>query len=87
MPHESVSRSEKEMNFGWAQANPELFIRSVMAFQAEFPITDWRHHVDLSRAYSMKLIAVRREATFGSTMDYVMAENSKLYLHEIGIDC
>lgn len=86
MAHESVSRSEKEMNFGWAQANPELFVRSVMAFQAEFPITDWRHHVDLSRNHFMKLIAVRRDTPFDSTTDYVMAEDSKLYLKEIGLD-
>ena len=86
MPHESVTRSEKEMNFGWAQANPELFVRSVMAFQTEFPITDWQHHVDLSRAHFMKLIAVRRAKPFDSTTDYVMAEDSKLYLKEIGYD-
>lgn len=87
MPHPSVSRAEKEMNFGWAQANPALFVQSVMGFQNEYPITDWRHHVDLSRNHFMKLIAVRRDKPFDSTTDYIMAEDSKLYLHEIGMDC
>lgn len=75
------------MNFGWAVANPELFVRSVMDFQTEYPITDWEHRVDLSRNHFMKLIAVRRDKPFDSVTDYIMAGDSKLYLHEIGMDC
>lgn len=87
MPHKSVSRAEKEMNFGWAVANPELFVRSVMDFQTEYPITDWEHRVDLSHNHFMKLIAVRRDKPFGSVTYYIIAGDSKLYLHEIGMDC
>ena len=85
MAHESVTRSEKEMSMGWAQANPALFVTSIKDFQTEFPITDWKHFVDLSRQHFMKLIAVRRDKPFDSVTDYVMED--KLYLHEIGMDC
>lgn len=86
MAHASVTRSEKEMNFGWARANPALFVQSVMTFQAEFPVTDWQHHVDLSRNHFVTLIAVRRDKPFDSVTDYIMADDSKLYLKETGYD-
>lgn len=85
MPHDSVTRTEREMSLGWAAANPALFVQSIKTFQTECPITHWRHHVDLSREHFMKLIAVRRDKPFASVTDYVMED--KLYLREIGMDC
>lgn len=82
--HENVTRSETEINLGWAEANPELFVQSVKGFQAKAPITHWRHFVDLSREHYIKLIAVRRDQPFDSVTDYVMEE--KLYLRESGYD-
>lgn len=81
---DSVSRSETEFNLNWAQANPELFVQAVQAFQKKAPITHWRHYVDLSRASFMTLIADRREKPFDSVTDYVMED--KLYLKETGYD-
>ena len=83
MPHESVTRAEREMSMGWAKANPALFIQSVEDFKNDYPITDWRHYVDLSRNHHMKLIAVRRAEPFASVEDYVMARG---YLTETGYD-
>lgn len=84
MPHDSVTRTEREMSLGWATANPALFVQSIKDFQSEAPITDWRHYVDLSRNHFMKLIAVRRDKPFDSVTDYVM--DDKLYLRETGYD-
>lgn len=53
----------------------------------EYPITDWEHRVDLSHNHFMKLIAVRRDKPFDSVTYYIIAGDSKLYLHEIGMDC
>lgn len=82
MPHDSVSRADRDMSLNWATANPELFVQSVKDFQNEYPITHWQHHVDLSRQHFMKLIAVRRAKPFDSVTDYVM--DDKLYLKETG---
>lgn len=84
MPHESVTRTEREMNLNWAKANPALFVQSFIDFQSETPITDWQHFVDLSRPAFIKLIAVRRKEPFNTVTDYVMAD--KVYLRETGYD-
>jgi hypothetical protein len=80
--HDNVTRSETEINLGWAEANPELFVRSVKTFQHRAPITHWQHYIDLSREHFMKLIAVRREQPFDSVTDYVMHDTA--YLRETG---
>lgn len=82
VPTPETSRIETEMSLGWAQANPALFVASVKAFQTNHPITDWRHHVDLSREHMMTLIAVRRDKPFASVTDYVMHPSA--YLNETG---
>jgi hypothetical protein len=82
--HDNVTRSETEINLGWAAANPELFVRSVKRFQAVAPITHWQHRIDLSREHYMKLIAVRRKEPFDSVADYVTHPTA--YLRESGYD-
>lgn len=86
MPHASVSRTEREFNEGWAKANQALFANYVFAFQAETPITEWQHFVDLSRPGFMKLIAVRREKPFASIQEYLAAGrvDGGTYLKEVG---
>lgn len=84
MPTPETSRVDTEMSLGWATANPALFVEAVKRFQDRHPIYEWKHHVDLSREHTMRLIAVRREVPFASTTDYVMDE--KAYLRETGYD-
>ncbi len=70
-PSVFVSRSETEMNRGWATANPELFSARVWRFQEEFPIDDWKHTMDMSRNGTIKLIAIRREVPYDVERDYL----------------
>lgn len=67
----TISRTEREMNFCWANNNPALFVQSVEEFQREHPITHWRHHVDLTRVGFIALIAVRRPEPFASVQEYL----------------
>lgn len=82
--HENAARFETEFNMNWAKANTELFVERVLQFQARAPITEWAHHVDLSRQHYMKLIAVRRDQPFDSVTDYVTHPTA--YLRETGYD-
>ena len=63
MPNDcpSIARRETEYSLLWAQANPDLFVASVMQFQADNPAADWAHTVDLGRRNFLTLIATRRE--------------------------
>lgn len=79
---DNVSRIETEMNSGWAEQVPHLFVQSVFAFQKKTPITHWRHFVDLSREGYITIIAQRREKPFDSIKDYLA--DDKLYLRETG---
>ncbi len=86
MPHDNVSRTEREVNFGWANNNPELFVATVKDFQKETPVTEWRHHIDLSRPGYVTLIATRRRKPFDNIKDYLANGSSegRTYLSEIG---
>jgi len=86
MPHDSVTRTETEMNKGWAEANPELFVRSVFDFQANTPVTHWRHFVDLGRPGYVTLIAVRRDKPFADRSAYLAdgARDGLTFLKETG---
>ena len=57
-----VSRTETEMNLGWAESNPELFVQAVKAFQAKTPAAQWTHRIDLSRVGFVTLTAIRRDS-------------------------
>lgn len=81
MPHANITRSEREVSMGWAEANPSLFVATVQSFKRECPVTEWKHFVDLSRTHHMKLIAVRRDTPFETVADYVL---SPAYLTEGG---
>ena len=56
-----ITRSDIQMNLGWARNNPGLFVEKVIGFQEEFPVTDWRHEIDLSQKATVILTAHRRE--------------------------
>ena len=88
MPHASVTRTEREFNEGWAKANQALFVNYVFSFQAEAPIEEWQHFVDLSRPGFMKLIAVRRAKPFKDRAEYLAdgRVDGGTYLKEIGYD-
>lgn len=81
--HENVARVEREMNFNWGKANPDLFLQSVVDFSRDYPVTEWIHRVDLSKGYTIKLIAHRRRQPFDSVTDYVMDPTA--YLTETGM--
>jgi hypothetical protein len=80
---ENVTRTETEMNFGWAQQVPHLFVKSIQSFQKKTPITHWRHFIDLSRDGFITLIAQRRETPFDSVTEYLA--DDKRYLREVGV--
>jgi len=68
-----VSRSERQLNRGWAEANPELFTRYVFDFFTAYPATEWRHHIDLHRGKGQVVfIANRREEPFVAERDYLI---------------
>lgn len=46
-------------------------------------MTEWIHRVDLSKGYTIKLIAHRRSQPFDSVTDYVMDPTA--YLTETGM--
>lgn len=79
---DNVTRIEIEMNLGWAQDVPHLFVQSIAEFQNKTPITHWRHYVDLGRNGFISLMAERREKPFDSVKDYLA--DDKRYLREIG---
>lgn len=86
MPHDSVTRTEREVNFAWATNHPELFVTTFKNFQDETPVTHWRHHIDLGRPGYVKLIATRRAKPFDSVKDYLVdgSSDGRTYLTEIG---
>ena len=78
MSGDNVTRTECELSLGWAQANPELFVKRVIQFKAEHPIEDWQHYIDLGGAHRMVLIANRRTKPYDPS--------SGDYLTEIGLN-
>ena len=64
MPRDTVSRIEKGISLGWADANPELFGRSMVKFLIECPPEQW--NITVERAYmpgeTWNFVAVRKEA-------------------------
>lgn len=58
-PLPDVSASELEIDLGWADANPELFLASVSEFYEAHPRDVWEQKLDLTRANSMILRADR----------------------------
>lgn len=81
-----LSRVDTEFSNVWATEHPALFVEGVQRFQRDYPTLAWRHHVDLSRAGFIKLIAVRRERPFKDMQEYLAAGrlDGELYLSEVG---
>lgn len=53
-----IKRVEREMNLGWAEANPALFVRSLQEFQEKYAIDgEWRVEIELSRKGFVTLVA------------------------------
>lgn len=68
----TVTRSERQFNRGWAEANPELFTKRVFEFVNDYPVDEWRHHIDLHRgAGQVVFIANRRDEPFVLERDYL----------------
>lgn len=84
-PHGLVSRVEVEMNLGWAEANPALFVDKVKGFKDDHPATHWQHHIDLTSGWKIKFIACRRETPFESDLHYVLDNDGATYLTEVGM--
>lgn len=85
MPHDSVTRTSREVNLGWAENNPQLFVQTVKSFQAETPITHWQHFIDLSRNGYVTFHANRRETPFLDTKEYLAHSSGNRFLKEIGM--
>jgi hypothetical protein len=66
-----ATRVEHECNLGWATTNPDLMVKSLVEFQTNHPIAEWRHHIDLSHVGYVTLIAHRRTQAYDASRDFL----------------
>lgn len=59
-PSKYATRTESEMNLGWARENPALFVKTFAEYQEARPANEWDHKIDLSRTGYVTLRADRK---------------------------
>lgn len=84
MPEANVTRTSTEFSLTWADSNPALFVDKLRAFQTEYPVTIWRHYIDLGRTGFVTFTASRRAVPYDSMTDYLADGRGNVFLRETG---